>query len=804
MSSSENTPDAGGPAPGEPVHEPSVHTGMEDSKGRTINPWAWIPTTYLAQGLQYAVVIQLFAIVFFTMGVPAGQTLLWVGLLSLPWTLKPLWGPLVDRYWKKRSWTFWMQILVGLGFAGTAFALQTPFFFTLSILFLLFMAFAAATHDIALDGYYMLGLREKQQAFFVGVRSTCFRLGMIAVNGVLVWVAGLIVTATSLEPVQFTATSAIVEENGNQVAAPDPQAMEEMQQRLIEQADGQAIIITPLDLTVEPGGTAEFHVRLAEDPGPDETVTVIVERTEGDASLFVPRPSQRFEFDTLTWEIGFTGVIEADDRLTDVVSTTFEATAGNIPLGWAIAIAIVALYFLFAGIYHRIILPYPKQDAPDTVDRPPFYVPLFALGTTVGVPAVLAWGLFIGLGKFTHDFFMEETIGVPFSQVVGEQLAAEDYAEYALGVRVDEVMDLADRVRAEELTVEEALEELDTPREVLLLAERSDDRQRVEGLLRELGYPDEAVDARISELQEIGERALEPDADIEAIAEEEGLSVADVQFYAERAEKDPRDIEVQGFEFFFAIGRLLLIGLIATVIMTAGTLRKPVSNAFHYMSDVSRIGFADVFVSFFTKGNMAIVVAFLLTFRLGEAQLAQVSRIFLVDTRDNMGMSMTLQQVSFTLGIVYLVMLTIGGLLGGFIIARYGLRNVIWYMVAAMHLPNLFYIWLAVAQPDAGDTIGLFWINAVVGFESFGYGLGFTAYLMIMILAAQGPYKTSHYALCTGFMALGFMLPGMWSGYLSELTGYLWFFILVMIFTLPGVILIPFLKIDPNFGMRGR
>ncbi len=118
-------------------------------------------------------------------------------------------------------------------------------------------------------------------------------------------------------------------------------------------------------------------------------------------------------------------------------------------------------------------------------------------------------------------------------------------------------------------------------------------------------------------------------------------------------------------------------------------------------------------------------------------------------------------------------------------------------MVAAMHLPNMLYIYLATAMPES-----LLPVNIVVGIESFGYGFGFAAYLLVMILAAQGPYKTAHYALCTGAMALGYMIPSMWSGFLAEIVGYRMFFILVMFFTLPGVLLVPFLKIDPNFGKK--
>ncbi len=798
MSSSENTPEAGGPAPGEPVHEPSVHTGMEDSKGRRINPWAWIPTVYLAQGLQYAVVIQLFGIVFFTMGVPIGTALFWAAILNLPWVLKPLWGPLVDRYWTKRSWTFWMQILVGLSFAATGFVLQTPLFFGLSIAILLVMAFAAATHDIACDGYYMLGLREKQQAFFVGIRSTFFRFGMIIAGGALPWVAFAVITATSLDPVEFRAYS-IIEEVAEEVnAETHANDLQEVASRAAAASEGQAIIITPTEIGVKPGESSEFHVRLAEDPGPDSTVRVIIRFVSGDQSLSIPQEQQRFEFDTLTWEIGFTGEVRAHEHVTEEVEAFYEATAGNVPLGWAVAMAVCAIYFLFVGVYHRFILPYPAQDAPETVDRPPFIVPLLALGATVGLPLLIGYGAFVGLGK-SNDFFMERTVGIPAERTLRANLEEQNFADQALELRVSGILELAGQVRDDEISTEQAIAEIEVPRELLLLAVETDEADRVRNMLLEMDYPETAMNEEIDRLREAGRDALEEDADLEEIAQEADISVAELQNIAELVEQEPTALEVRGYDFFFAMSRLILIVLIGVAILSLGALRAPVSSAFHYMSDVSRIGFADVFVSFFTKANMGIVVAFLLTFRLGEAQLIHIRNIFLLDDRGNDGMAISLGQLAFTNGVVYTGALLVGGVLGGIILARFGLKAVIWYMVAAMHLPNLLYAWLAYAQPES-----FFWINAVVGIESFGFGFGFTAYLLIMILAAQGPYKTAHYALCTGFMAMGIMIPGMWTGFLAELTGYFTFFILVMIFTLPGVILIPFLKIDPNFGMRGR
>jgi len=126
------------------------------------------------------------------------------------------------------------------------------------------------------------------------------------------------------------------------------------------------------------------------------------------------------------------------------------------------------------------------------------------------------------------------------------------------------------------------------------------------------------------------------------------------------------------------------------------------------------------------------------------------------------------------------VMLTLGGLIGGFVAARDGLRHWLWPMALTIHLPNLAFLFLAYAQPES------FWvITAAVGIEQFGYGFGFTAYLLYCVYVARGKHETVHYALCTGCMALGMMIPGMWSGWLEELIGYRHFFVWIMLAMIP-------------------
>jgi PAT family beta-lactamase induction signal transducer AmpG len=130
-------------------------------------------------------------------------------------------------------------------------------------------------------------------------------------------------------------------------------------------------------------------------------------------------------------------------------------------------------------------------------------------------------------------------------------------------------------------------------------------------------------------------------------------------------------------------------------------------------------------------------------------------------------------------------------------ISRHGLRAWLWPMLLCVHVPNLAYVALAVWQPA---DVAL--VAAAIAFEQFGYGFGFAAYLMFMILVADGPHKTAHYALCTGFMALGMMLPGMASGWVQQQLGYVGFFAWVCLCTLPSVLVATRLRIDPMFGRR--
>ncbi|PIW69132.1 MAG: MFS transporter, partial [Ignavibacteriales bacterium CG12_big_fil_rev_8_21_14_0_65_30_8] len=192
-----------------------------------------------------------------------------------------------------------------------------------------------------------------------------------------------------------------------------------------------------------------------------------------------------------------------------------------------------------------------------------------------------------------------------------------------------------------------------------------------------------------------------------------------------------------------------------------------------------------------------IILLFILLYRLGEGQLAKIAAPFLLDAKEAGGLALTTSQVGFAYGTVGIIALILGGILGGFVSAKRGLKYWIWWMLIAINLPDLVYVFLSFTQ-----TSNLILINSAIAIEQFGYGFGFTAFLLYLIYISEGNYKTAHYAIATGLMALGMMIPGMLSGWLQQMIGYKEFFIWVCISTIPAFIITKFLYIDPEFGKK--
>ena len=435
--------------PGEPVPLPAAG-GANEARAR--NPWFWIPSLYLAEGLPYVVVMTVSVVMYKRFGISNTDIALYTSWLYLPWVVKPLWSPVVDILGRRRNWIWAMQLLIGAGLACVALALPGPHFFRWTLVFFWLLAFNSATHDIAADGFYILATTEKQQAFFVGVRSMFYRLATIAGQGLLVMLAGMLETRT-----------------------------------------------------------------------------------------------------------------------------------GNPRLAWSFVMGTLAGLFVLFGLWHQLVLPRAAADRPGEARRIP---------------------------EFTRAF-------------------------------------------------------------------------------------------------------------------------------------------------------------LAT------------------------------FGSFFRRPRMAVIVLFLLLYRFGEAQLVKMVAPFLLDATDKGGLALTTAQFGAVYGTVGIAALTVGGIVGGWMIARNGLRAWLWPMLFAIHLPDAAFIYLAYAQPA---NLALIQLCIVV--EQFGYGFGFTAYLMYMIYLARGQHQTAHYAICTGFMALGMMIPGMWSGWLQDRIGYPHFFLWVILATVPSFIVALGLPLEAGFGKK--
>ena len=422
-------------------------------KRTTRNPWVWVPSLYLAQGLPYVVAMSVSVIMYKRLGISNAEIAFYTSWLYLPWVIKPLWSPLVEMFGTKRTWIVSAELIIGGTLAGVALTLPLSGFFqdTLAVFWL--MAFSSATHDIAVDGFYMLALPQQQQAAFVGVRSTFYRIAMITGQGALVVLAGFL----------------------------------------------------------------ENHA------------------------------------------------------------------GGNVRTAWSGAFVVVGLVFVALFIYHKFALPYPSSDAPSKREKS---------GATIGE-------------------------------------------------------------------------------------------------------------------------------------------------------------------------------------------------------------FVRIFVLFFRRRNVGVILAFLLLYRFAEAQLVKLVTPFLLDGAQRGGLGLTTTEVGIAYGTVGILALTCGGLLGGYVISRQGLKFWLWPMVLSIHLPDVVFVYLSQSQPG-----NLLVINAAIAVEQFGYGFGFTAYLMYMIMISDGEHKTAHYAICTGIMALGMMLPGMFSGALQEAIGYRGFFLWIMLSTVPGFIVASHVKIDPEFGQK--
>ena len=399
----------------------TVSPGQPASRGA----WAWIPTLYFAQGIPYVVVMTMSVIMYKRLGVSNADIALYTSWLYLPWVIKPLWSPLVELLGTKRQWIVLMQLLVGAALGCVALTLPGPAFFRVTLGIFWLLAFASATHDIAADGFYMLALNKHDQAWFVGVRSTFYRLAMIAGQGLLIMLAGTIETHTGLPAIELKVAAvpgAAAPAPVDPASAPSPAATG-APVRLIAQPTLLALDPSPRtsgevndllarakqwnqaagfyaapDSAATPAAGAvgpswwsrnvaapfgDFLRRnfaaksatakrsdVAGQAGvflislsarPDRDVVVTLGRESGDAGIKLLE-GERFTFTATNWNKPLMAVVQLDPKNRQPTEATLLARAGNIPLAWSITFYALAGLFVTLFVYHRFVLPRPAAD----------------------------------------------------------------------------------------------------------------------------------------------------------------------------------------------------------------------------------------------------------------------------------------------------------------------------------------------------------------------------------------------------------------------------------------------------------
>jgi len=609
------------------------------------NPWVWIPTLYFAEGIPYVVAMTVAVIMFKRLGISNTDIALYTSWLYLPWVIKPLWSPVVDLFKTKRWWIIFMQLVIGAALGGVALSIPLPGYFKITLIFLWLLAFSSATHDISADGFYMLGLNEHQQAYFVGIRSTFYRIAMITGQGLLIILAGYFETTTGLPPVEiqvkanpsYARTITIPQvyqdpkaQSGNASFSAFPAVASLTTQNItVRQMDSVRKIVTNHNLELGfvgnghtrassgkeedasywsdyvssplknflqkhfpkteaiptgelmTGNLAIVGIKLNGKPEAGKEMILNFKMKDGDNSLKMLE-GERLAFNLQNWEQPAYLLFQADSKLNSSTEASFKGTSGNIHLAWSLTFVILAILFVLFSFYHRWMLPYPLSD-----------------------------------------------------------------------------------------------------------------KKVLQG--------------------------------------EENL-----------------------FRAFFR-----------------------------------------TFCSFFKRKEIWVILSFLLFYRFGEAQLIKMASPFMLDPRQVGGLGLTTGEVGLIYGTFGILALTAGGILGGLAASRKGFRYWLWWMVLAINIPHVAYVYMAYAQPS-----NYFVISLCAAIEQFSYGFGFTAYMLYMIYIAEGENKTAHFAIATGFMALSMMLPGMFSGWLQEIIGYKHFFVWVMLCMIPGVIPVLFLNVKPDFGKK--
>ena len=610
-----------------------------------------MPTLYFAEGLPYIVVMTVSVVMYKRMGVSNADIALYTSWLYLPWVIKPLWSPIVDLLKTKRLWIIAMQLLVGAGLGGVALTIPLPTFFQVTLGFFWLLAFSSATHDIAADGFYMLGLNENEQAWFVGVRSSFYRLAMITGQGLLIILAGFIESNSGLP----TETIKAQTQPGTQIELPGH----------------------PDSLQIE---SNHEHIRIVSLVSDTTLSTSNVEQSTVDSLVNAVQQ----------WNIR-NGFYQQEKQLE---TQQDEPPSSEAPSFWT------------SNIVRPLEATLKKYFGPDQADP--------------GLDSDRAGNVAAVYFRLSQPPSEGEQVVVNFGRESGDKsLSLIEGARFVF-----------------------TSDNWDTPAVSLIQA-----------------------DPKLTERTSAVFKARAGNVPLSWMITFGILAILFVLFF--------------GYHW---------------AILPYPDSDKPAART----SGKNVIKeFLRTFALFFKKKRIGVILAFLLLYRLGEAQIVKMASPFLLDAQEAGGLALTTGEVGFVYGTVGLLALTAGGILGGIMAARHGLKFWLWPMLIAMNLPNVVYIYLSSVMPDS-----MILINLAILIEQFGYGFGFTAYMLYMIYVSEGDHKTAHYAITTGFMALGMMLPGMVSGWIQEIIGYQHFFIWVIIASIPIFVIAYFVQIDPEFGKK--
>ena len=644
---------------------------MDKTKKRS--PWSWIPSLYFAQGLPYVAVNVITVIMYKRLGISNTDIALYTGWLYLPWVIKPFWSPFVDIIKTKRWWTLIMQWIIGFGLAAVAFAIPTPFFFQLTLAIFWLVGFASATHDIASDGYYMIALEEHEQAAYVGIRSTFYRVATIVGQGLLVIIAGVVEANTGLEPADVVVS-----------ANPATEVK-------IDSTTNAFPIVT--ELTDAQKATAQFVYTA-------QTVNAGVKTPEN-------------------------VTIKDGDSTKTIAFADYSKMMMDSVHNLNIANGFVA----------------KAEEAKDNAKA--------EAKKDEGPSAFEKW--------------IKETFGEEVKEV---KSAANNFA--IIGVR---------------------LTQAPTEEECVLVVNYKEGDQSIK-------LDDKKVDTRFVFTKDNWDKTayifVEIDKNIqgEVSATFQGTS---------------GNIPMAWLLVFVVLSVFFLgAAMYHSWVLPVPANDKSVGNGEKASAKEIVKGFLDTFKTFFQKKGVWVAMAFMLLYRLPEAQLVKIINPFFLDPVDKGGLGLTTGQVGIVYGTIGIIGLTLGGILGGIVASRGGLKKWLWPMALSISLNSVVYIFLSAVQPDPNTTGGFLTICGGMVIDQFGYGFGFTAFMLYMMYFADGPYKTSHYAICTAFMALGMMLPGMWSGWLQELVGYNHFFIWTLLCCLGTWAVTAMIKVDPNYGKKKK